>query len=342
MAAVDTPVSTRPQRNTGQRSGQTGPQAPVTTGNTPPAITSQSRSKRPAPDEDVDGDGDEGQGGARRPSKRPGGHLPLNKSLACPFWKLDPGTHRECLKREKFLGVNRVKQHLTRSHAEGAFSCQRCKAKFEDEEEQERHLQDVNAVCVYRLRDPRDRRITRKQQAALSKKSKPGTHSEQWFAVWRILFPDCQEPQSAYIDSHVSEDLRLFREYASQQGPVLLLQELLAQGFREPEVSHSQGTLEAVSRAAAGRALESVIEVLVSCLTSSRPPLTPVVDSRGSSRLEATSSNEQDGLTRQDNSSFLAPLHSEPQPEPFPGGTRLPCSLRVGSHNIPATSQTLP
>ncbi|KAK3896856.1 hypothetical protein C8A05DRAFT_20263, partial [Staphylotrichum tortipilum] len=226
-APVDTRVNSRPQHETGQSGAQTGPPAPVTTENTPRAQTSQRRNKRAARDEDGDGDEDDGQGSARRPSKRRGGQdLPANKSLACPFWKFSPVTHRECLKREKFLGVNRVKQHLARSHAEDAFFCQRCKAKFEDEDEQERHLQAADAVCVYKQRDPGDRRITPQQRVALSKKSKPGTDREQWLAVWRILFPGCQEPQSVYIDADVSEDLRLFREYASRQGPPLLLQKL--------------------------------------------------------------------------------------------------------------------
>jgi hypothetical protein len=40
------------------------------------------------------------------------------------------------------------------SHTKDAFSCQRCKAKFEDEDKQERHLQDAIAACVYKPRDP--------------------------------------------------------------------------------------------------------------------------------------------------------------------------------------------
>ena len=344
-APVDIRMNSRPQHETGQSGAQTGRHVPGTTsGNGSHVQTSKRRNKRAARHEDGDGDGDSEQGSARHPSKRRGGQdLSANKSLACPFWKFDPVSHRECLKREKFLGVNRVKQHLARSHAEDAFSCQRCKAKFEDEDEQERHLQAAaDTVCVYKQRDPGDRRITRQQQVALSKKSKPGTDREQWFAVWRILFPGCQEPQSAYIDTHVSEDLRLFREYASRQGPLLLLQELRAEGFRDPEVSHPQETLETASLAAASRALESVIEMLVSSLPPSGHSVTPAVDNSEESGLEPSSSNAQIGFTRQEDFSFVLPPDFELQPLPFPAETQLLPNLHVGAHDISALTETLP
>jgi hypothetical protein len=57
-------------------------------------------------------------------SLRPDDAALSSKLLACPFWKLDPGKHRECF-RMKLDRISRVKQHLNRKHAPD-FYCEFC------------------------------------------------------------------------------------------------------------------------------------------------------------------------------------------------------------------------
>ncbi|KAK3321794.1 hypothetical protein B0H66DRAFT_450702, partial [Apodospora peruviana] len=183
---------------------------------------------------------------------------PAHKSLACPFWKLDHVKHRKCLKLEKFQEVNRVKQHLARSHT--PIYCERCKTIFQDEAAHQRHLEeDSNSgSCMFKSWDERDG-ITRRQKDELHKKSKANlTESGQWFAVWGILFPSHPPPRSPYIDRGLSDDFCQFREYARDRGARLVLDALHAAGLfsscstndeeEEQEENVESYRLEAVNR----------------------------------------------------------------------------------------------
>ncbi|KAK0636555.1 hypothetical protein B0T17DRAFT_613273 [Bombardia bombarda] len=67
--------------------------------------------------------------------------------------------------------------------------------------------------------------ISHSQRRDLCKKSNRAFSEEnQWFAVWDILFPEVQKPTSAYIDSELSADLCLFREYWQSAGRDVLFE----------------------------------------------------------------------------------------------------------------------
>jgi hypothetical protein len=116
---------------------------------------------------------------------------------------------------DNFFRVNRVKQHLARSHAEPDVYCERCKTVFQDEDSHQRHLQEIGPACVFQPWDPGHRLITRRQQSELRKKSTAISEAERWFAVWHIIFPGHPPPPSPYIDIGLSDTLRHFREYAT-------------------------------------------------------------------------------------------------------------------------------
>ncbi|KAL2258659.1 hypothetical protein VTK26DRAFT_7959 [Humicola hyalothermophila] len=237
------------------------------------------RSRKRVNDEDED-DTNDNQGN-RPPSKWPrlAKDLPANKSLACPFWKFDPVRHRHCLKLEKFLTVNRLKQHLHRRHREPDIYCDRCKKIFENQDAHQRHLQDPPITCVFQPWDPRDRLINRFQQRELHKKSKGATESERWYGVWDILFADHPRPSSPYIDLDLSEDFRLFQEYARGRGRTILLERLRAEGFRHSDTALSGQALETYSLEAVSRALNSFLESFLAFRPSSDPPTDTRADS---------------------------------------------------------------
>ena len=212
------------------------------------------RSKRPFEEENRSEDDDNetnGDGCSRRPPKRPrldkAGRSP--KLLACPFWKLNPGKHRGCF-RMKLDKISRVKQHLTRKHTPD-FYCEFCLLISLDEESHQRHVE--SRLCSYQSCEFSG--ITHRQQRLLSRKSKPNhSESDQWFAIWDIIFPNRPRPPSSYIDPDLSEELCQFREYAQIFGPAMLAEEIRA---RDPTAALE--TRQEIPEGEIGLNLESVI-----------------------------------------------------------------------------------
>ena len=173
-------------------------------------------------DDDDDADGDESR---RRQTKRPRPGDPgrSSKLLACPFWKLDPGKYSGCF-RMTLKGISRVKQHLDRKHAPD-FYCEFCLLISLDEESHQNHVKSRR--CSFQSCEFTG--ITHYQRHQLSRKSKPNlSESDQWFAIWDIVFPEQPRPTSAYMDPDLSEDLCQFREYAQRLGPARLAEVMQA------------------------------------------------------------------------------------------------------------------
>ncbi|KAF7555006.1 hypothetical protein G7Z17_g2485 [Cylindrodendrum hubeiense] len=71
--------------------------------------------------------------------------------------------------------------------------------------------------------------ISYDQRQQLSKKSNPSLSEEdQWFAIWDIIFPENQKPNSAYIDVGLSAEMRLFSEYSYAHGPAVLREQIMS------------------------------------------------------------------------------------------------------------------
>ncbi|OBT67903.1 hypothetical protein VE03_02433 [Pseudogymnoascus sp. 23342-1-I1] len=200
--------TTQSQVPSGNR-GQSTTQAAATEPSTTSRNLGRSQKKRCAPDGDDYGDQD---GSRKRPIKKPR-HDPEKRppiSFACPYLKINPVKHGKCCAFQ-LTRIQDVKQHLTRIHTPERY-CQRCLASdFCDEPALQDHL-DLN-TCP--RNDPTSLEgISNKQHKELSRKSKTGIgKEEQWFAIWEILFAGCARPRSVYMDTEVSMELRLFRDY---------------------------------------------------------------------------------------------------------------------------------
>lgn len=167
-------------------------------------------------------DDDVSEGGFRkRPRKKinPSQSETPQRTLACPYLKFDPITHRGCC-RYRLKRIRDVKQHLNREHIP-EYYCQRCfKTDFRTKQDHQSHVN----LSACPIEDPTILNgLSPQQQRQLSRKSNPSfSEEEQWFAMWIILFPRVQQPLSAYMDNGVSEDMRLFREYCLTRGPAAL------------------------------------------------------------------------------------------------------------------------
>lgn len=198
--------------SSGQLVTQTATTSSSTTSNSP----EQSRKKRRAAEDNDDAD----QDGFPKPPHKKIRHSPdkaLQRSFACPYLKKDPVKHGNCCKRQ-LSRIRDVKQHLNRCHIPD-FYCQWClESDFRSEQALAGHLE--LRTCL-RNNDPTSLDgISNKQRKQLSCKSNPKISEEdQWFAIWEILFLTRARPSSAYMDTGLSMELRLFREYCDTHGP---------------------------------------------------------------------------------------------------------------------------
>jgi len=272
-------------------------------GNKDSVTSSRPNLKRAGGDKDESQDGDDGQGSMPPPKKRCHGNgLP---TLACPYYKLNPVRYRDCAKLDKLWEVKHVKQHLLRRHR--YIHCARCATVFLNEAAHRRHLEEV--ACLFKPWDLRDHLITPEQQKELGKRSKGGSLCEQWFAIWDIVFPGCPKPPSPYLETGISPE---FCEYAMGRGPVIILEELRAAGFHEPNTSilGAQGScaLEVVRRALSAMVGEFVSSQL-SLACPSGPSGTPA--SEVSSRESISSVFADSGVSVRDRHAVPPPSQED-------------------------------
>lgn len=144
------------------------------------------------------------------------------RCFACPFYKMDPIKHWECILK-KITSISYVKQHLLRRHTPD-FYCHRCYAIFPDAQTYDQHV--LQASCL-RDESAKFEGITQHQSRLLSRKV-TGSVETQWFAMWKILFPDDPPPTSIYVDS---VDLGLVREFGRREGVGILRDTFYSSGL---------------------------------------------------------------------------------------------------------------
>lgn len=200
--------------------------APSSSNSNTKGASNQSNLKRKRGNEDSD---DADQDGFQRPPQKKTNRESdeaSKKSFACPFLKKDPMEHRDCCTR-KLSRIRDVKQHLARRHTPERY-CQLC---FETSFTTERSLQNHIKERSCSSQDPSTLKgISYDQHRQLSKKSNPALGEEgQWFAIWDVIFPESPDkPVSAYIDTGLSVEMRLFREYSYSFGPAMLREQIMS------------------------------------------------------------------------------------------------------------------
>jgi hypothetical protein len=108
---------------------------------------------------------------------------------------------------------------------------------------------------------------------------------EQWYSVFDILFPGHPRPSSPYIDGQLSEEMHIFRDFMTSQGPRIIRENL------EPHVnwlnSESETDLDIFQDQILGQCLQRLFEQWERDSTS-RSENTPFLSRRASTdnRLE--------------------------------------------------------
>lgn len=184
-------------------------------------------------DSDDDDDGDSPKRPSQKSRTGSSGKLP-SRLLACPFYKWKPHTHRQC--RNKVLRkICRMKYHLWRGHLM-PIHCDVCFMEFDNTQDRATHIRQRNCE----LRDPKAWDcITEEQRAQIKRRVKTKmTEEEQWYEVYRILFPGDPVPDSPYIDGFLADEVIALQEFMAQQWPPIfnrLIKEKLPDELRNHE-----------------------------------------------------------------------------------------------------------
>lgn len=197
--------------------GDHGPSTQQSTGGSQMVQRASSKRKHSKQANGGNGDDDKRKKGSRatRSSSSSKGSDDL-RLFACPFYKRRPHTYQKCQHNE-LTAVSRVKQHLSRQH-QIPIRCLRCNLQFEDEGSLEDHAQQWPSC------EPQPRKVwegvTRAQSILLQTRSdRKKTPEDQWYDVYKILFPDEPLPESPYMDSIQAQMLQGFYDYARETFP---------------------------------------------------------------------------------------------------------------------------
>lgn len=203
---------------------------------------------------------------AESPSPRPKSKLLKGSDskatrLACPFCKIDPHRHRQCL---TFAAIkpSHVKQHIYRSHQKPY--CVACSSLFDDIESLDAHTRARSCPVATDLLLPPGF-ISLQQGSELHRRIPPehATIESQWYHIFDIVCPGHARPASPYNDfvvlpspsqdsaSPVSASENLPAEISDAQQS---LTEILLQGFRQDPASFNQ--YEALVRAGIARGID--------------------------------------------------------------------------------------
>lgn len=203
------------------------------------------------------------------------------RRLACPFQKRYPRQHFLCgtgSPERGFDTIAHIKDHLKRRHIRHPLYCPRCKTRFDDLDERDKHI--VSAMNTHSCDEqpfPDVTQLPWKQSLADAMKQKVDRTlnlHEQWFSLWSIIFPDIDPPSSCLVDDDICEHVSDFRDFFTTQGREVVREVIRAQGLlpetddQEPEGLQTTAQLTAFA--------ESVCELSAEALfrrwVSQRPP----------------------------------------------------------------------
>jgi hypothetical protein len=155
--------------------------------------------------------------------KRQKGEESTKSPLACPYYKKDPIRYRRCYSHV-LTRISYVKQHLFRSHKQ-PIHCFVCMAAFENDSDLREHTRDQS--CERKPYVTPDG-MTRDQEETLRKsradQKKP--EKEQWYDIFKTLFPGVELPLSPYVDNDISEDASNLHEFIEARGSEIIEQRL--------------------------------------------------------------------------------------------------------------------
>ena len=144
--------------------------------------------------------------------------------LACPFHKRYHPKHFFCGKDGAVRGfktIAQVKQHIRQFHIRPPTHCPICKTNFDDNQKLGEHIvRMVTNPCQERAFSdetmlPWSTSLVGSIKARVDSSL---TLREQWFSVWRLLFPDITEPASCWVDEDACRHVLDIKRFVIAEG----------------------------------------------------------------------------------------------------------------------------
>lgn len=203
-----TPGSSSPCPTQGQQSSKTGKKNC--------GKKSNERKRKRSNDEDGDQDERRRRFDSHRSESDPDDGK-NERSFACPYCKWRPVTYGNC-QRAVLKEISRVKQHLFRIHV-APIHCVHCYTQFESSELRDAHLLQRSCKTAPRRNTEF---MTEDMMNRIRKRVDPKkTKSEQWYAIYAVLFPEDPLPKDPYVDEVISAELSALEAFAREEFPQL-------------------------------------------------------------------------------------------------------------------------
>ncbi|KAI4869854.1 hypothetical protein F4820DRAFT_342101 [Hypoxylon rubiginosum] len=176
--------------------------------------------------------------------------------LACPYAKKDPIRYRDCYSYD-LSRVRDVKQHLMRCHSKPLY-CPTCNDTFEDEDEKDAHIRSRAcpprpSIVIEGMSENQKKELRKRVSAKMQE-------DQQWFAVFDILFHPHPRPRTPYRDKELSEDLNVFQDFMTAQGPTILAEVLASKGVIGSNLPQEERDLAAFKKEILEEGLNRIIE----------------------------------------------------------------------------------
>ncbi|KAF4984962.1 hypothetical protein FDECE_16941 [Fusarium decemcellulare] len=135
--------------------------------------------------------------------------------FSCPFYKLDPKKHRQCLLQHDLRTMNKVIKHLQCHHKKPPY-CPICSQTFDTVPICDRHI--LKRACkTSNLIIPEG--IDYSQRAELTKRDRQHlTNIERWRCVNDTVFPGVVSVPSPFLDQGCGREVSLARDYWGKYG----------------------------------------------------------------------------------------------------------------------------
>ncbi|KAK5051532.1 hypothetical protein LTR84_003184 [Exophiala bonariae] len=156
------------------------------------------------------------------------------KILACPYTKFDRQRYSRDNTTERnyhncptcwLRDINRLKQHLHRTHQRPNNYCPCCFVVFETAEPLQEHIR--TRICD-RVDSPFEEKMSPSQMTAIKRRTPGRDPVDLWYDIFKILFPGAPLPLSPYVDS----------PYQSTVNDFLVFFEVEVQGVLSREVNN--------------------------------------------------------------------------------------------------------
>ncbi|KAH7131114.1 hypothetical protein EDB81DRAFT_130843 [Dactylonectria macrodidyma] len=144
-----------------------------------------------------------------------------DKLWACPFYKLDPHRHYQCLKY-KLKRFADLRQHITRVHVIKDYYCQDCWAHFKRKDNLDSHIRNGDCRGVKErekitIDNPILHGLFPKEVTPLHVISRHGNETDKWYRIWDTLFREHLRPASPFVMEGIAEPMALLAHHGETE-----------------------------------------------------------------------------------------------------------------------------